>query len=433
MLRSLIRLYLLVVVFSSMAIGFVEIGFTQLFHTEITSIQRESIKPYAFVMESFIQTHPGSQRTAAMTALKQHGDDGFSVLARGTVPPGLQDEQLQDLREGKLVLSRDTKDYYLPLSDGTIIHAHPDWPDLHADFKYWAFAYILLGLAILASLFFWISHHWSDLRKLEATARAFGKGNLSRRIELPANSSIYDISCQFNEMAVQIESSIQHQRDMINGVAHELKTPLARLEFGLALLEKPDHPQGRKERQAALKRDVRELDELVTELLTLSRLDQQAVHLTRMEVAVNELIDNVAAYMTNEVTERSLSLSIIVNVEPMTHFCDPKLVTRAMLNLVRNSVRYARHAISISARKGSEDQLVLVVDDDGPGIPFADRARLFEPFYRLDASRDRHTGGHGLGLAIVKGIAQAHGGEIRVEESHLGGARFLMVLPVVYK
>lgn len=110
--------------------------------------------------------------------------------------------------------------------------------------------------------------------------------------------------------------------------------------------------------------------------------------------------------------------------------CDPKLVARALLNLIRNGARYASRTVLLAAARDASGALVLSVDDDGPGIPAAERARVFEPFQRLDSSRDRQTGGFGLGLAIVRRVAQVHGGDVRLEDSPLGGARFVITLPV---
>ncbi|MFK4446161.1 two-component system OmpR family sensor kinase [Caballeronia udeis] len=428
MLRSLIRLYLIVLLGGGLAIVFVDQSFSQLFHHRVTQNVRDSVKAYAFVLTDYLERHPGEQRAAALAELQQHGEEGFSLLTMKDVIPVLDTEQLRDLRDGKLVLSMDAKDYYLPLPDGTIVHAHPDEPG-NLDIK--ALAYSLVALATLLSVVLWVHYHWRDLRKLEAAARAFGRGQLSTRADLSKKSNIYDLSKQFNEMARQIEASILHQRDMMHGISHELKTPLARLEFGLALLQSPESPERQRERQLALRRDVRELDELVTELLTLSRLEQGAAHMVLMQVSVSELLDSVAASMAHDVADRALSLSVITAGAPVSHVCDPKLVARALLNLIRNSTRYARHAISLSACLGPAGALVLIVDDDGPGIPITERSRIFEPFHRLDASRDRHTGGFGLGLAIVHRVALVHGGEVRLEESASGGARFLITLPSV--
>jgi two-component system OmpR family sensor kinase len=181
---------------------------------------------------------------------------------------------------------------------------------------------------------------------------------------------------------------------------------------------------------------VRELDELVTELLTLSRLEQGAGHLVLMRVSVDELLDSVAASMCNDVVDRSLTLSVstggaAVAQAPTYHVCDPKLVARALLNLIRNRTRYAKRAISLGAEVDGTGTLVLTVDDDGPGIPLADRDRVFEPFHRPDSSRDRHTGGFGLGLAIVRRVALVRGADVRLESAASGGARFVMTLPTL--
>ncbi len=237
------------------------------------------------------------------------------------------------------------------------------------------------------------------------------------------------LSQQFNDMARQIEASILHQRDMMHGISHELKTPLARLEFGLALLQSPEPAERQRERQRALREDVRELDDLVTELLTLSSLEQGGRHVAPMQVSVGELIDSVAASIAHDIAARTLTLTVTTTEAPAHHVCDPKLVARALLNLIRNSARYARHAISLRAAVGAGGVLVLTVEDDGPGIPIDDRARVFEPFHRLDSSRDRHTGGFGLGLAIVRRVALVHGGDVHLDNGSRGGARFVMTLP----
>lgn len=116
---------------------------------------------------------------------------------------------------------------------------------------------------------------------------------------------------------------------------------------------------------------------------------------------------------------------------PTYHVCNPKLVARALLNLIRNSTRYAKRAISLGAEVDATGVLVLTVDDDGPGIPLADRDRVFEPFHRLDSIRDRHTGGFGLGLAIVRRVALVHGGDVRLKPAASGGARFVITLPAL--
>jgi two-component system OmpR family sensor kinase len=426
MLRSLIKLYLFVVLGGGASIVFINHAFPQLFHEYVTDEVRENFKPYAFAMAYYLEQHPGALREAALTTLKQRGGSGFELLALQDVAPRLDAEQLNDLREGKVVLSLDAEEYYLPLPDGIVAHAPLDTQTSNG---IEALAYGLLALATLLSVLLWVHYHWRDLRKLQDAARAFGAGRWSTRVQLSRKSNIYNLSQQFNEMARQIEDTIQQQRDLMHGISHELKTPLARLEFGIALLQTPQDSERERERQLALRKDVRELDELITELLTLSRLEQGTGSQVLMRVSVAELIDSVAADMAHDLAERALHLSVLVDGAPDHHVCDPRLVARALLNLLRNGMRYARRTIVLRAEAGAAGALVLSVEDDGPGIPPDARARVFEPFYRQDASRDRHTGGFGLGLSIVRRVALVHGGDVVLEEAHTGGARFVITLP----
>jgi len=169
----------------------------------------------------------------------------------------------------------------------------------------------------------------------------------------------------------------------------------------------------------------------VSELLALSRLEQGATHLVLMRVAVGEWLDSVVASVANDVADRQLSLTVHTDAAPAYHVCDPRLLARALLNLIRNAARYARNTITLRIEAGQAGALCVVVEDDGPGIPVSDRARVFEPFLRLDASRDRHTGGFGLGLAIVRRIALVHGGEVQLDAAPSGGARFTVSLPAM--
>ncbi|MBN3787351.1 ATP-binding protein [Burkholderia sp. Ac-20353] len=427
MLRPLLRLYLIVLVCVAASIAFIQLSFDRIFYDRVANAQRDSLTTYAFVLSDYLERHPGAQRTLALRDLALHGNEQFSFMSMGDARAQLSGAPLRDLDAGKIAISYNARDYYMPLSDGSVLHARPiEPPDL--DIR--IYAYLVLAIATLFAVVFWVHYHWRDLRKLQAAARAFGSGRLATRVQLSSKSNIYELSQQFNDMAQRIEASIQQQREMMHGISHELKTPLARLEFGLALLAAPDETERMRARRDALRRDVRELDELVTELLTIGRLEQGESQLAPMQVVIGELVDSVAGNVANDVADQGLTLDVSTLGAPDTHVCDPKLVARALLNLIRNGARYAASKVSLVAAAGNDGTLVLTVDDDGPGIPLADRQRVFEPFQRLDSSRDRQTGGFGLGLAIVRRVALVHGGDVRLEDSPLGGARFVMSFPV---
>lgn len=426
MFKSLFKLYAMVVLAAALALVIVNKSFVWLFHDTLTRGEREVRKGYAFALQEYLD-HAGAARDAAIARLNQNAWERFDVVDPATVP-ALSAQQRRDLAEHKLVLLTNGKDYYLPLRDGAVLHAHADDMDYS---RIQAMAYGLIAIAALLPLMLWVWSHWRDLRTLEDAARAFGAGKLSTRANLRKRSNVYALARQFDDMAERIQGSIQHQREMMNGISHELKTPIARLEFGIALLQSPLSDDQRAVRVDALRRDVRELDELVTELLALSRLEQGATHLVLMRVAVGEWLDSVVGSVANDVADRQLALVVHADAAPTHHVCDPRLVARALLNLIRNAARYAQRTITIRAEAGPAGALCLTVEDDGPGIPPADRARVFEPFLRLDASRDRHTGGFGLGLAIVRRIALVHGGDVRLDAAPSGGARFAVQLPAM--
>lgn len=426
MLRPLIKLYLIVILCCAAAIVFVQWSFDRIFYERAAQAQRATLTTYAFVLNDYLERHPGGKRTLALHELAKYGNERFGFLTMADARAQLTGAPLRDLDSGRIAISYNGRNYYMPLADGSVLHARPIEP---ADLDIKIYAYGTIALAALFAVALWISYHWRDLRKLQAAAHAFGAGNLSTRVKLSGRSNIYELSQQFNDMAERIEASIKQQREMMHGISHELKTPLARLEFGLALLAESDESGRMRERRDELRRDVRELDELVTELLTIGRLEQGTSELAPMDVVVDALIDSVAGNVANDLADRGITLGVSTTGAPATHVCDPKLVARALLNLIRNSARYAARTVLLSATHDASGALVLSVDDDGPGIPVADRARVFEPFQRLDSSRDRQTGGFGLGLAIVRRVALVHGGNVRLEDSPLGGARFVISLP----
>ncbi|MDR3382880.1 ATP-binding protein [Cupriavidus basilensis] len=431
MVRSLLKLYLLVILAAAGAVTVINNTFIPLFHEHFTETERESRKGYAFTLSQFLGPQQGPEREAALAILQKHSRELFDLVDAASLTH-LDAQQRSDLAAGKLVLSQDAQNYYLPLRDGQILHAYSVEDD-HTNIS--VLAYGLIALATLLSIIAWVWYHWRDLDKLQQAARDFGNGKLSTRANLPRRSNISALARQFNEMAEQIEASIVHQREMMHGISHELKTPIARLEFGIALLQSAGTGEAEQARQVLrledLRRDVRELDELVTELLTLGQLEQGAAPMMLMRVSVSELIDSVAASVANEVADNKLTLSAYASGPAPHHVCDPRLVARALLNLCRNATRYARSAIRLHAETDAAGTLTLTVEDDGPGIAPEERARIFEPFHRPDSSRNRHTGGFGLGLAIVRRIVLLHGGQVRLDSSSEGGARFVISLPAM--
>jgi two-component system OmpR family sensor kinase len=303
----------------------------------------------------------------------------------------------------------------------------PDPMDMNV--LYWAIN-VLIVAALLACLLIWLRPHWRDLERLKSTAGQLGQGNLAERTGLPASSSIGSLASVFDAMADDIEHLLNQQRDLLNAVSHELRTPLTRLDFGLALALSEDLPEASRERLHGLVAHIRELDELVLELLSYSRLQNPAQLPERVEVVLDEFIDSVLGSVDDELENPEIVIDVALDCAVERFSLDPRLTARALQNLLRNATRYCDKRIQVGVKvcaKGCE----IWVDDDGIGIPLDQRERIFEPFYRLDRSRDRATGGFGLGLAISRRALEAQGGTLTALASPLGGARFRVWLPTV--
>jgi len=287
---------------------------------------------------------------------------------------------------------------------------------------YYTIIVVLVTTAMAAILWRWTRPLWRDLEGLKAATARVGEGDFGVRASIQDSSLLHPIASAFNVMAGRVEALLQSHRDLEQGVAHELRTPLAQLKFDLELARTSTGPGELEERFTAMERDVVDLEELVNELLVLANLREAPPYRPR-DVPANELVDEVLRRAHDEM--RAAGREIVI--EPPRHLperfsCDAKYLSRALVNVVRNAVRYARSTVALTVEQAGS-RTVISVDDDGPGVPPAERERLFEPFTRLEGSRGRESGGVGLGLAIVKSVAEWHGGEARISDSPLGGAR----------
>ncbi|WP_395300105.1 two-component system sensor histidine kinase RstB [Enterobacter sp. ECC-175] len=282
-------------------------------------------------------------------------------------------------------------------------------------------AFIAISLAF--PVFIWMRPHWQDMLKLESAAQRFGEGHLAERIHFDSGSSFDRLGIAFNQMADNINALIASKKQLIDGIAHELRTPLVRLRYRLEMSENLTEAES-----LALNRDISQLEALIEELLTYARLDrpQTELNLTTLDLPawVRTHIEDVQSVNPQR--------TLLTALAPGDYGAlDMRLMERVLDNLVNNAMRYSVTTLRIGLDlQGS--QATLTVEDDGPGIAAKEREKVFEPFVRLDPSRDRATGGCGLGLAIVHSIAQALGGSVRCGESELGGACFTFHWPVYH-
>ena len=430
MLKVLIRLYLVTIVTFGAAIYVVPELIVTLFHERFMNYNIDMSRGMQTLLVKQFHQIPSEQWPALASELDAKFDPLRVNLLPITDPEFSLPEQRQ-LMQGEGVLRIGDWGWRThvvsPLDNQSAIELvmPPDPFDMNV--LYWSIN-VLIGAALLGGLLLWLRPHWRDLERLKRTAARIGQGQLSERTQISARSNIHGLATVFDTMARDVENLLNQQRDLLNAVSHELRTPLTRLDFGLALVLCDDLPETSRERLHVLVGHIRELDELVLELLSFSRLQNPRLTPERVEVSLDEFIDSILGSFDEELEAPQIVLDVLLQGAQTKFALDPRLTARAVQNLLRNAMRYCDRRIQVGINASAQG-CELWVDDDGIGVPEHERDRVFEPFYRLDRSRDRATGGFGLGLAISRRALEAQGGTLKVEQSPLGGARFKLWLP----
>jgi signal transduction histidine kinase len=284
-------------------------------------------------------------------------------------------------------------------------------------------AVVPVVVLLLAALTWWlVGRTLRPVEAIRAEVDAIGSGELHRRVPVPpTDDEVGRLARTMNAMLERVDQAAQRQQQFVADASHELRSPLTRMraevEVDLA------HPATAD--LAATHRSVLEetagLQALVEDLLLLARSDASAPPVRREEVAIDEVVRRqVARHQAGAVV---IETRVVADVRALG---DPAALDRAVGNLLDNAVRHASSRVSIEVAVDGA-AIELAITDDGPGIPVADRARVFDRFAQLDEAR--HDGGTGLGLAIVEDIVRRHGGSVALDPEHHPGARFVVRLP----
>lgn len=270
----------------------------------------------------------------------------------------------------------------------------------------------------------WMRPVWLDLVMVRESAIDFTGGRFNTRARESHSVIIGPLARTLNALAERMERLIAAQRDLTNGISHELRTPMARMRFALESLREPASAAEYHSALASIEQDITELDELIDMSLTYARLEYSSLQSNLESTALaawfeGQLNDAALLYMNKRIVAQvEVGLSLRVTM-------DKRLMSYAVRNLLRNASKYAQSTIMVglSVRHGNVE---IYVEDDGAGVPPEQRERIFGAFVRLD----RQTGGYGLGLAISQLVLRAHRGSIAVTDpSTLSGARFEMSWP----
>ena len=291
-----------------------------------------------------------------------------------------------------------------------------------AELPTWSFA-LLAGLVamIIGGSYVAVRRLIRPVYWLTEGVKEIGEGRFDHQVPVTSTDELGDLSKSFNEMATQVREMIQSRDRLLLDVSHELRSPLTRMKVATEFIENASAKE-------KIQQEIYELEMMVTELLETERLKSQAGSLTLAQIDLVELVRDVITSYSD------IAPGVELTVSPNTLILqlDPQRIRVAIRNLLENALKFSRHelgSINVRIEKKTESALVFV-QDFGLGIPPEDQKRIFEPFYRVDPSRTRDTGGYGLGLSLVKKIMRAHGGDVRVSSVLGNGSTFILDFPI---
>ena len=268
----------------------------------------------------------------------------------------------------------------------------------------------LPGLFLIMVAIIFLKNQTRPIVNLARAAEKFGKGEFVKEFRPSGAKEIRQAAYEFDRMRKRISIHLNQRSEMLSGISHDLRTPLTRLKLQLALLKQQDLAKKMSE-------DIEEMERMLNEYLEFSRHQKSE---ETESIYLNNLIDDVVQKYQDKTIHTKLDNNIKINMRTNS-------IKRCLINLIDNGFSYGQK-VNISTKK-TFNNIVIMIDDDGPGIPENEYLNVLKPFYRIDKSRGQNKSGVGLGLSITNDIIRAHGGNIAFEKSPLNGLRVKVTLP----
>jgi len=280
---------------------------------------------------------------------------------------------------------------------------------------------LLLLFLILTGVYLTIRWIMKPVRLLSKGAEEVAIGNLGHKIQIQRSDELGDLVHTFNVMTERIRDQIKAKDQLLLDVSHELRSPITRMKVALELL--PESENRRK-----LNDDLLEMEVMVTELLETARLEKDEEPLQKAPVHVGNLLAEIKQFYRSQ----SPGLTVMPGQSENIIQGDRRQIKTVLTNILNNAFKYSgesTQSVEIEGKRENET-LVIKIKDHGPGIPKEDLPFIFEPFYRVDKSRSKKTGGYGLGLSLCKKIMEAHGGDISIESEVGQGTTVTLLFPL---
>ncbi len=269
----------------------------------------------------------------------------------------------------------------------------------------------LPGLLLIMIAIVFLKNQTRPIVNLAKAAEKFGKGEFVKEFRPSGAKEIRQAAYEFDKMRKRITIHLNQRSEMLSGISHDLRTPLTRLKLQLALLKQQDLAK-------KMSADIDEMEKMLNEYLEFSRHQKNEETET---VNMSSIIDEVVTKYENKKIDISVEDNLKINIRPNS-------IKRCLTNLLDNGLFYGEKVVILS--KKDKDNLLIIVDDDGPGIDKNEYQNVMKPFYRIDKSRGQNKSGVGLGLSIANDIIRSHGGNISLDKSPLNGLRVNISLPL---
>lgn len=290
--------------------------------------------------------------------------------------------------------------------------------------------YLVIGfpaLLIVVGVAGWlmVGQALRPVERIRARVQGIGTRDLTERVPVPTTrDEIARLALTMNQMLDRLETGQATQRAFVADASHELRSPLATLTAALEVIEADTTGQAWRELSQVMGTETDRMRQLVEDLLLLAKADDTGIRMRRTDVDLDDLVAAEIQRLRSSAPE----LTVTGDVHPVRVVGDPARLSQVLRNLVDNAARAAHTTVRLTTAE-QNGSAIITVEDDGDGIPEADRQRVFERFVRLDTSRSRASGGSGLGLSIAQEIARAHNGTITLNSSSTGGTTAVVTLP----
>jgi len=269
----------------------------------------------------------------------------------------------------------------------------------------------LPGLLLILVAVVFLKNQTRPIVNLAKAAEKFGKGEFVNEFRPSGAQEIRQAAFEFDRMRKRITIHLNQRSEMLSGISHDLRTPLTRLKLQLAFLKQEDIAK-------KMGDDIEEMERMLNEYLEFARHQKsEKTELTQLEYLIQDIAKKYDQSKVNLVLEKNLEINL-----------RPNSIKRCLTNLIDNALAYGKKTEVFT--KKTMSNIIILVDDDGPGIPENEYQNVLKPFYRIDKSRGQNKLGVGLGLSIANDIIRSHGGNIALEKSPLNGLRVKVSLPI---